>query len=170
MFLSIIYSFDQTECENQLCKCTLVLNVLLHTAHYTLYTLHTLTQLHTTHCTLHCQLKVWSLPGQGGLSGSQGRDCTALYCAKLHHTGFSVLHRNIGSILLNFRRSTLFYSCEQSKAFDTLLVLHLVLVLFLLLNVVLVLLIFLPTFKFNLLFDDIMTMGITENNFVWETS
>ena len=136
----------------------------LHTAHFMLYTLHILTQVQTTHYTVHTALKVWSMHGQGGLSGSKGG--TAQYCIVLHYTTlglllfFTLLHSNIWYYSAKLRRSTLFYSCMQFKAFDTLLVLQIVQALFLLLVM--------PTFKFNLWFDDSMPVGIMEKKLFME--
>ena len=91
---------------------------------------------------------------------------TAQHCIVLHYTTlglllyFTLLHSNIWYYSAKLRRSKLFYSIVQCKAFNTLLVLQIVLVLFLLLVV--------PTFKFNLLFDDSMPMEIMEKKVFME--
>ena len=135
-------------------------NYTLNTAHCTFHALYTAYTDPTTHYTLHCTVhwKSGLCTVRAGWVAAEGG--TAQHCIVLHYTTlglllyFTLLHSNIWYYSVKLWRSTLFYSWLQYKAFDTLLVLQIVLVLFLLPVV--------PTFKFNLLFHDSMTMWIME--------
>ena len=144
-------------------------NYTLHTAHCMLYTLHKLTQVQTTHYTvLWIESLVYARSGRVEWQPREGLNSTVLcfttphwvcYCTLLYFTAI------YGTILLNLEdphcfNKIVFYSRVQCKAFDTLLVLQIVLFLFLLLVV--------PTFKFNLLFDDSMPVGIMEKKLFME--